>query len=234
MRASVLLIMLILFACRVPVAAQAIRGEVLDMDNKHAIEGVSIENIYTSLDIFTGEQGEFVIAAAGGQLLEFKKQGYKTTRVRVPQGFIPPYFRIIMKKGITEIKDVYLADNRYNYKSDSQRYYDLYKHELDFPRMSSFEMIQHPFSALSHSNKEKWRFQDDYEQFEQQKFVDKSFNAEIINRITGLKGDSLQSYIRRYKPTYQQLRQMNDYAFFNYIKNTVQSYRSYMAPRGAQ
>ena len=100
MPARAVFVILIFIVTRLPAAAQVIRGEVLDMDDKHPVKGVSIENIYTSLDVVSGEQGAFIIAATGGQLLEFKKQGYKTTRVRIPQGYIP-YFRIIMTHGIS-------------------------------------------------------------------------------------------------------------------------------------
>jgi hypothetical protein len=212
---------------------QTIRGEVLDMEQQ-PLSGVSIENIYTSLDISSGDKGEFIIAATGGQLLEFKKVGYKTTRVRVPKGYIPPFFRIIIQKGIPEIKEVNIASNRYDYKSDSIRLHELYKHELEFPKMSAIDMISHPFTALSSHNQEVWRFQDDFEQTEKEKYVDKTFNEALVTKMTGLKGDSLHSYMRRFRPSYEQLRMMNDYAFFNYIKNTVHTYRSVNTPRGAQ
>ncbi len=233
MYARLFLIFLVLLQNHTLATAQAIRGEVLDVDT-HPVKDVHIENIYTSLDVLSGEQGAFLIAAAGGQLLEFRKTGYKTTRVRIPQGYLPPFFRIIISKGITDIKDQYIAENRYNYKKDSLRFYELYKHELEFPKLSGVDGISHPFSALSRKNREIWQFQDTYEEFEKQKYVDMTFNAALITKMTGLKGDSAQSYIRRYKPSYEVLRNMNDYAFYNYIKNTVHNYRSYNTPRGAQ
>jgi hypothetical protein len=229
-RAFILFFLLI--ACS-PAIAQTIRGEVLDMETGSPVTGVNIENIHTSLDISTDDKGAFLIAAAGGQLLEFKKNGYKTERVRVPQGFIPPYFRIIMKQGIPELKDKY-ANNRYDYKFDSIKMHELYAHELDFPKMSAIDMISHPFSAMSGKNREMWRFQDEYDDFEKEKYVDMTFNPEIISKITGLKGDSVRNYIRRYRPSYQQLRGMTDYALFSYIRSTVHSFRSPNIPRGAQ
>ncbi len=219
-----------------PLFAQTIRGEVLDMDEKFPVEGVSIVNIYTSLDISTNMQGAFLIAAASGQLLEFKKQGYKTTRVRIPHGYVPSYFRIIMKRGLPEINNNAYANhsNRYDYKSDSIRFRELYKHELDFPKMSAIDMIAHPFSAMSSKNREIWQFQEEFDDFEKERYVDMTFNKEIIGKVTGLSGDSLNNYMRRYRPTYQQLRTMNDYTFFSYIKNTVHYYRKPNTPRGAQ
>jgi hypothetical protein len=235
MSARKLCLLFCLLISRITVSAQTIRGEVLDMDDKHTLQGVSIENIYTMLDISSGDQGAFIIAASGGQLLEFKKPGYKTTRVRIPKGYIPSYFRIIMQKGITDIKEVDIAaNNRYNYRNDSIRMHELYKHELDFPKMSTIDMISHPFTALSSRNQEVWHFQDDFQDAEREKYVDRSFNEALITRITGLKGDSLRSYMRRFRPSYEQVRSMNDYAFYNYIKNTVRTYRSHDTPRGAQ
>ena len=232
MPARALILISCLFLFYIPAHAQTIRGEVLDMDNKKTIAGIDIENIYTSLSISTGSDGSFIIAASGGQLLEFKKTGYKTVRVRVPQGFIPSYFRIIMKKGISDIHGVDIAhNNRYNYTNDSTRFHDLYKHELDFPKMSSMDMIAHPFSAMSGRNREIWQFQEDYDYFEKEKYVDMTFNADVITKFTGLTGDSLHYFMRRYRPGYQQLKAMNDYAFFNYIKTSVYRYRTPNTPR---
>lgn len=230
------LIVLLLLSWCTPLWAQAIRGEVIDMDDKSPIEGVSIENIYTSLDVSTSLTGSFLIAATGDQLLEFKKNGYKTTRVRIPRGYVPPYFRIIMKRGLPEIDRNAIADrtNRYDYRSDSLRLREIYKQELDFPKMSTIDKIAHPFTAMSSRNREKWQFQDDFAQSEKEKYVDMTFNAELITKITGLKGDSLTRYMRRYRPAYAQLRTMNDYTFFSYIKSTVQYFRSPNMPRSSQ
>jgi hypothetical protein len=216
-------------------SAQAIRGEVLDMDSKQAIPKVIIENIYTALQISTDETGAFLIAATSGQLLEFKREGYKTVRVRIPQGYIPSYFRIIMKKGFTELKNLDIARDGYEgYKNDSLRFHELYKHELDFPKMSAFDMIQSPFTALSRKNQEIWRFQEDYKEFEKEKYVDKIFNESLVTKFTGLTGDSLHYYMRRYRPSYYQLRNMNEYTFYNFVRSSVYHYRNVSTPRNAQ
>ena len=43
--------------------------------------------------------------------------------------------------------------------------------------------------------------------------------------LTGLKGDSAQAYIRRFRPSYEALRRMPEYDLFSYIKQTVQIWR---------
>lgn len=223
-----------LFLCLVAIVAQGqvIKGDVVDMDNKQPMGAVHIRNTYTSTEVETGENGLFLIAAEKGQLLEFKCPGYQTTRVRIPQGIVPPYFRIVMKHGFLDVKELYAAlDRRTDYAYDSAKRRALYKHELDFPKMSTFDAIQHPFSAMSSRNRDIWNFQDDYYQLEQERYVDAKFNPETVSQFTGLTGDSLIVFMKRHRPTYSQAREMNDYTFYNFIKASLKRYRGGNTPR---
>ena len=141
-----------------------------------------------------------------------------------------------MKKGIADIhQDVILVhNNRYDYTEDSIRYHELYKTALDFPKLSGLGVVQSPFSALSKKNREIWQFQDDYKEFEQQKYVDKTFNEELVTKFTGLKGDSLRYFMKRYRPSYEQLKLMNDYTFYNYVKTSAHRYRTPDRPVNSQ
>jgi hypothetical protein len=142
---------------------------------------------------------------------------------------------IIISKGVNEVKDMDVARNyRYDYKSDSIRYHDIYAHELDFPKLGGIDMVASPFSALSGKNREIWRFQEDYDAFEKEKYVDRTFNESVITKFTGLTGDSLHYFIKRYRPTYDQLRNMNDYTFYNFIKTSVYKYRNMNNSRNGQ
>ena len=91
--------------------------------------------------------------------------------------------------------------------------------------MSTFESLRSPFSALSKSNRQKWAFQENYAYFQQEKYIDYTFNDALITQVTGLAGDSLLRYKQRYRPGYEQLRSMNEYNFYMYIKETVARYR---------
>ena len=205
---------------------QVIKGAVADIKSRNGLSDVSITNVHTAVTITTSADGRFEIPADRDQLLEFRKQNYKTVRVRIPARYVPPYFMIIMELGINPIKKDGASDNRYDYSKDSQDFYSLYKHELEFARLNTLQSIAHPFSALSKRNREIWRFQEEYSDFEKDKYVDNTFNGPLITRFTGLSGDSLRHYLIRYRPTYLQLRNMNDYSFYSYIKRTVQTYRS--------
>src|ERR1043165_8338358 len=101
------------------VSGQSIRGEVTDGETKLPVSNVTVENIHKKTGTITDHGGAFIVAAEGGELLEFRKIGYKTVRVRIP-GSIPPYFKIVMNKGAIELPEFEL--NSYarakDYKTD--------------------------------------------------------------------------------------------------------------------
>lgn len=208
------------------VRSQIIRGEVLDIDELKPVDHVTIDNIHTSMSINTGADGSFVIAASSDQLLEFRKPGYKVTRVRIPKGYVPSFFRILVEHTSERPTDDGPQGDRYDYKRDSLRYHQLFAHELNFPRMSAIEKLKSPFSAMSKKNQMIWRFQDDFAAFEKEKYVDRTFNRALVTKMTGLQGDSLERYMIRFRPSYEALRGMNDYTFYNYIKVTGKRYRT--------
>lgn len=218
----------LLLICYIPFVstAQTITGEVIDIETRKPIAEVSIQNIHTSNTITTNKEGRFDINATNGQLLEFKKAGYKITHVRIPQGTIPPYFKIIMEHFWAP--QVYVTGQ--DWKHDSTLEYNLYKHELEVPKMTGLDMIQHPFSAMDPRNQQVWAFQSAYTATQNEKYVDYTFNKPLVTKLTGLEGDSLNAYMRRYRPSYEQLRGMSEYNFYTYIRKTVSQYRHRQSP----
>lgn len=210
--------------------AQSIRGEVVDGNDGKPMANVAVINVYNNSGYTTTDDGRFLITANKGELIEFRKLGYKIARVRIPAGTVPEYFKIILQKGPIELPEVNIAGRAKDYKSDSLRFHEIYKHELEFPTMSTLDMIQHPFTALSKTNRQIWHFQKEYDRFQKEKYIDYTFNEKLVTNLTGLAGDSLERYMRYYRPAYEQLRNMSEYSFYSYIKQTVYRYRLANSP----
>lgn len=207
--------------------AQTISGTVTGKDGK-ALADVYIQNIFNSIVQNTKADGAFTINAKPGELIEFKKMGYNTVRVRITSSSIP-FYRIIMEQGLM-LDGVEIRSPYSDYQRDSMRYRELFSKQLNFPTVTGWRAFQSPFSALSKSNKDMIRFQEEYAWLERQKYVDSRFNAKIISNLTGLKGDSLERYMRQYRPTYEFTRSKFEYDFFNYIRTTVETWRRRQAP----
>lgn len=208
------------------VCAQPMEGHVLDVGKGSPVQGVEIRNIHTDENIHTNGEGHFLVSVEPGQLVEFRKQGYKVLRVRIPDGKRPSYFKVMMQKAGTDVVDyMHTRGAAPDYKTDSMRYYALYKETLEYPRLTGYQVVQHPFSAMSKKNRQIWAFQEEYQFYQEQKYIDYTFNPKLVSRVTGLEGDSLQTYMQIFRPTYAQLRSMNEYTYFNYIKQTAELYR---------
>ena len=220
-----LLLSLLCLVCSFYGFAVGITGDIRDVSGRERIGGVTVYNVHTNKGAVSDSNGVFSIEASKGEMLEFRKMGYKTARVRLPDGQIPSYFRIVLHPGPIELPGFEIAGKAKTYKEDSLRYYKLYKHVLEFPELKGYEKIKHPFSALSKTNRQKWAFQKEYEYFQEQKFIDYYFNERMIEDLTGLKGDSVARYIKRYRPSYDQIRSMNEYQFYMYVKESVYVFR---------
>lgn len=204
-----------------------VKGQVVDIDTHEPVANVSIQNIYTGVIVTGGNDGNFTMEIQKGQLIEFKKDGYNLLRVRIPEGILPPFFKVNLQKTNYELQLARAEENGppKTYYDDSVMYSKLYKHELNFPKLTGLQAVQHPFSALSKKNQEIWAFQKEYSWFQKEKYIDYTFNEKLVNSITGLKSDSLQTYMHMFRPTYEQLRSMNEYTFYTYIRRTGELYR---------
>jgi hypothetical protein len=223
-------ILILLLSCYQSIFAQQIKGVVQDRDTKKSLVAVQLLNIYNSKTSFTDSLGQFNIEANKGELIEIRGSGYKTTRFRLSQGHIPPFFKIYLDKLVIIDPDPYASSNLTAYQIDSLKSHNLYRAALDYPRMSAMEQIESPFTALSKSNQQKWKFQESFAMFEREKYIDFTFNENLVRQISGLEGEELKRYMKRYRPNYEQLRNMSQYDYYNYIRLTAERFKKLSKP----
>ncbi len=60
---------------------------------------------------------------------------------------------------------------------------------------------------------------------EHDKYVDHRFNPSIVLKITHLKGDELDSFMLKYRPSYDFCKRATDYDLFDYIKLAFSEYQ---------
>lgn len=203
--------------------AVVMKGKVYDAKTRRPIENVSIINTFTEESFITDSTGEFSLKAENGHLVEFRKLGYQVVRVRV-HGNELPFYSIAMTEGPYELQEVEIRGH--NYRTDSVEMRETYKWAIDHYTLSGVDIIAHPFDALSKRNRQIWAFQKHYQYFEQEKFIDYVFNDKLVNKLTGLEGELLQEYKRKYRPSYRQIQAWSDYDFYAYIKRTGIDFKS--------
>lgn len=74
-------------------------------------------------------------------------------------------------------------------------------------------------------NKHMLAFQKRLEQEEIDKFIDHRFTKATVRKTTGLTGDSLNVFMKEYRPSYAFTKISTDYEFLEYIKLASQVFR---------
>jgi len=195
------------------------KGKIIDKSTKQPMYGVTIINIHTNRGTMTDSSGTFDVTVAAGELVEITKFGYQTIRIRIPKGELPKYYMLDMDIDYFDLDGVDIFGTLTEHVRDSIKKAEVYRNQLDLPTMSGFDMVQHPFSALSKRNRQIWAFQKHFEHWEKDKFVDYVFNDDIIMQLTGIEEKDLLDYKRYYRPSYEFIKSLsNDYEYYEYLK----------------
>ena len=75
-------------------------------------------------------------------------------------------------------------------------------------------------------NRRMLAFQRRLVEEEHDKYVDHRFNRSIVKKITHLEGDEVDSFMVRYRPSYEFTVISSDYEFYDYIKLAYKEYKS--------
>ena len=69
------------------------------------------------------------------------------------------------------------------------------------------------------------RFQNILIEQEHDNFVNYRFNSYLIKRMTGLDGEQLETYKKKYRPSYEYVSNTNILEFYQYIINTAAEFK---------
>src|SRR4051794_891093 len=100
------------------------------------------------------------------------------------------------------------------YQLDSIRRREEFVQEMGAPKMSTVSKASSMPAGtainldkfFSKKEKNRTRAYNTFDYLEKQAYIDYRFSSELVTQYTGLKGDSLVTFMRRYTPTYDWLR----------------------------
>ncbi|RYD80139.1 MAG: hypothetical protein EOP55_02950 [Sphingobacteriales bacterium] len=229
------------------ISAQQINGQVLDYNTKLPIDNVIIT--YNKLTIITTGTGKFSFKKnASVEIVGFKKLGYEDYDLNLSSSFKD--FTVYLKPSSINLNDVlifskrdYLADslkmrkdfaNVFAYKAPTIKDV-VVKKGLRHPTFGSnlvsnstssilsFDVLK-TISLLTKNKSSISKLKKVQLKEEETKYVDHRFDAEEIASITKLEGDSLRSFILKYRPSAAEIRKMNDYQILMYVKKSFSDF----------
>lgn len=234
---NIIIILLSLIA-KSTVAQLTISGTVYDSSKNYVVPDVRVFST-AGASAVTDSLGTYQLKAAQGDSIYFFYQGRNS--VKYPVKDIQNYtafdisLRVKVKDKYKLLQEVTVFSN--NYKFDSAQNRIKYSKTFTDAR-PQLQTTYEPGGAAGidleslisifqfRKNKQHLAFQRRLIEQEKDAYVDYKFNSQTISRITGLKGDDLESYKKIYRPSYEFVSNAPLITFYQYILNTSYAFKN--------
>lgn len=213
-----------------------ISGYVSDSVTEAPLYPATVLDKTLGIASFTDSGGYYHIIVKGGDVLYFSYLGYYTIKYDAPRNLTNIIHNVKMVSKKEKLREVTIRSMT-PYQRDSMDRAETFGDYLHQPRVhvvnkgahslhdvpnpnynNGFGIELNPFSLFSGKEKNKRRFQKKFSEMEQQSFIASRYTPALVQKITGLKGDSLSWFLYHYQPSYRFARYATDLEFWSWIK----------------
>lgn len=210
-------------------------GQIFDRGYDRVVIAASVKNITNSKISISDMGGNYKIPASIGDKIIFSSASYIADTIIVKQSMLTDGLDIYLLQNIIQLEEVGVGElNKYQVDSISR-----IEEFSDVMGKSNSKLVggkgNNPtdgvgvtFSPISHfskKEKEQRRFKRMFLKQEEEYYVDYKFPYQYVAQITGLKGDSLKTFMFKYRPSYGFCRANDKSAMLVYINDR---YRAFM------
>ena len=206
-------------------AAQVTVTGMISDSNRLVLPYATISNLSTGKHSLSDQGGFYKITASRHDRIVFTFVGYKADTLIVGQTTGTQTANVVMEAEGKFLKGVEITSQYSPYQIDSIERRNQYGYILDNPNKplaggstpEGAGIVFSPITRFSKKEKQKRQFKKNYEQMEQEKFIDSRFTPLLVSKVTGLSGDSLHLFMRDNYPDYNTMRsigQTNDLIYW--------------------
>jgi hypothetical protein len=219
---------------------QFLYGHIRKRSSDEVLSAVTIRNITQQKNNRSDMGGNYKIPAVKGDTLIFSSAGYQpdTAIVNTWMFLEKEGYTVFLKPNIVTLQTVQV-DESSNYTKDSIARHEQYAwldqvHREKLAGGKRFsDGVGISMSPLSYFNKkevQRRKFRKRLAQQEKEYYIDSRFPRTYVARVTGLHGDSLQTFVIRYRPSYDFCRSASQEDMLNYINNRLQKFKTEGGP----
>jgi hypothetical protein len=232
-------VVVLLGLCSIVSKAQVkLSGKVYDISKFRPLEAVSVLTNSGSGTI-TDSLGRFSIIVSQNDSVWFSYLNRPTPKYAVKA--IPNInnFEISLHVNSTELKEVRVTPP--NYKMDSIQNRNDYAKAFNFHKPgvgSSLNLAPGGGVGLDldefigifqfRKNRRMLAFQQRLMQEEEDRFIDHRFSRALVIKLTQMRGEILDTFMKRYRPTIDFVESSTDYELQDYIKKSFSHYQRYL------
>ena len=213
-------------------AQQFLTGKVFSKNSKEPLISVSIHNISAQRYDLSEESGSYRIQVVPGDHVSFSSVGYMADTVTVTAAMLTGDFPVYLEVRAQTLKAVRVGEFN-NYQLDSmdrrKEYAWVYDHG-NTPRMEKERkgdgvgVTLNIFRNASAKEKQREKLEKRLAKEEEDYYVDFRYNKDLVTKITRLKGDSLQTFMQKYRPSFDYCRRAANVDILVYINDCYKQY----------
>lgn len=208
-----------------PAATRAqLKGLVVDGESGVPLSGASVINIQSQRTALTDATGSFNLSAVYNDQIAVTMPGYKSITRRVPFLRQGAELRIELYKLNYELEEFVFRPKYTPYQLDSMERRAVYKRALSRHKSSVASPVSWVAEKFSKNSKRIFRFQQNYNQWEDQKFIDTRYTPELVSQMTGLQGDTLAFFMNAYPLPYDFARAASDLEIKIWIRENYKAW----------
>ncbi len=230
---SVTLLFCIVFSS-IGLAQQQLAGKVVKKGGTEILMGVSVINHTHQKGNVSDMGGNYKIAASVGDTILFSSAGYEPDTVVVASYMFAESWLVPLAPNVVALPYVNVEEQS-NYQIDSIKRRDDYSWLLDKKHPVKLMNEKRPgdgpgfsFSPIgyfSKTEKNKRRLKKRLQQEEEDYYIDYKFPPARVARLSRLSGDSLQLFLRIYRPTYAFCRKSSPEDMLLYLNDKLKLFR---------
>jgi len=197
-------------------AQVTLTGKIVDKENKLVLPYASITNKSTGRRAYSDKGGFYRITASPKDVIVFAFLGYRPDSLVVSQSSGTETRDISLMVEARQLKGVEIGTQYSPYQVDSINRRDQFGYILDKKDMPlaggstpvGAGIVFSPITRFSRKEKQKREFKKIFSRAEQEHYIDSRFTPAFVSRVTSLKGDSLQLFMKDNYPDYNTMRVM--------------------------
>lgn len=189
-------LLLLLCLLSLQAAGQTIRGTVTDGETGKPLAAVTVVNMITQQSAYTQADGSYSLSAKKGEAIVFTYVGYKNIQRDAPAAFGDAgELNVLMYRQNYTLEEYILRPKYTPYQWDSIQRKSTYARALARQKSSPMSPVSFLAERLSKRSKRMFRFQKNFYQWEDQKFIDTRYTQELVAQMTKLQGDSIAHFM---------------------------------------
>jgi hypothetical protein len=232
--------LVVMFALVLTFTAHAqvlLKGRVYDVSKYRPLEAVSVLTTSGSGTV-SDSTGQFTIIVRETDSVWFSYLNKPTPKYAVKSIPNTHNFEISLHVQSTELKEVKVLLP--NYRRDSIQNRRDYAKAFNFqkPGLSSslnpgpgggagLDVNELISMFQFRKNKRMLAFRNRLLQEEEDRYIDHRFNRALVIKLTGLRGETLNTFMKNYRPSIEFVETSTDYEFQDYIKKSFSHFQRY-------